>query len=122
MFYVVLCYSIFMGNANSRRDVTKLSAKQQIGLYVVLTKLYDAKNKPFYSSDFAKEMKKYLLIDDPDEYRKAIGGILGALSKNEMIKKTSGDKDPLWILPEGVRKHTVEYKSDIFPVVTHWKQ
>ena len=111
-----------MGNANSRRDVTKLSAKQQIGLYVVLNKLYDKKNLPFLSSNFAKEMKKYLLIDDPDEYRKTIGGILGALSKNEMIKKISGDKDPLWILPEDIHKNAVEYKNDIFPVVTHWQQ
>lgn len=111
-----------MKEANSRRDVTKLSAKQQIGLYVILTKLYDEKNRPFFSSDFAKEMKKYLLIDDADEYRKTIGGILGSLSKNEMIKKTSGDKDPLWILPEDIHKHAIEYKNDIFPVVTHWQQ
>lgn len=111
-----------MKDANPRRDVTKLSAKQQIGLYVVLTKLYSQKNHAFFSSDFAKEMKKYLLIKDPDEYRKTIGGILGALSKNEMIKKTSGDKDPLWILPDDIHKHAKEYKDDIFPVVTHWQK
>lgn len=111
-----------MKDANPRRDVTKLSAKQQIGLYVVLTKLYSQKNRPFFSSDFAKEMKKYLTIKDPDEYRKTIGGILGSLSKNGMIKKTSGDKDPLWILPEDIHKYAKEYKEDIFPVVTHWQQ
>lgn len=111
-----------MKDANPRRNVTELSVKQQVGLYVVLTKLYSQKNLPFLSSSFAKEMKKYLLIDDSDEYRKAIGGILGALSKNGMIKKISGDKDPLWILPEDIHKNAVEYKDNIFPVVTHWQQ
>jgi hypothetical protein len=111
-----------MNDANSKRDVTKLSAKQQVGLYVVLTKLLDENNRPFYSSDFAREMKSYLLIDDADEYRQTIGGVLGALSKNGLLKKTSGDKDPLWILSEEIHKDAASYKEDILPVVTHWQK
>lgn len=111
-----------MKEDTSRRDLTKLSVKQQVGLYVVLDKLYDEKNKPFYSSDFAREMQKYLLIEDQDEYRRTIGGILGSLSKNQLLKKMSSDRDPLWMLAEDIHQEAQSYKNDILPVAIHWQQ
>lgn len=111
-----------MNQDTPRRDMTKLSAKQQIGLYVILTKLYGEKNRPFFSSDFAEEMERYLKTNDSDEYKKIIGGILGALSKNGIIRKITGDRDPLWILPDDIYQITGDYKKAILPVVTHWEQ
>ncbi len=95
------------------RNLKELSVKQQLGLYVVLKKFYHEKNSPFYSSDFAKEMKKYLLIEDPDEYRKTIGGILGALSKNKVLQKESSDRDPLWTLAEDIHSNPDYYRNQL---------
>jgi hypothetical protein len=108
-----------------KRNLKELSAKQQVGLYVVLTKLYDDKNKPFFSSDFAKAMRKFLIIKDEAEYRKTIGGILGALSKNNILEKVSADRDPLWKLPTDIHAKPVYYKKELQhvpQVVTRWKE
>lgn len=105
-----------------QRNFKELSAKQQISLYTILDKLTDEKNHPFLSSDFAREMQKLLLIDDPAEYQQTIGGILGALSKNSLIEKISGDRDPLWVLPEDIHKNSEKYKKELFPVITYWQK
>lgn len=112
-------------NNEEKRNLKKLSAKQQIGLYVVLTKLYDQKNRPFFSSDFARAMEKFLLIADKDEYRKTIGGILGALSKNNILEKVSADRDPLWKLPIDIHAHPEHYKKELQHVpqiVARWQE
>ena len=97
----------------NNRNLRDLSVKQQVGLYVVLTKFYDPKNRPFYSSDFAKEMKKFLLIDNEDEFRRIIGGILGALSKNNILIRVSSDRDPLWRLPDDIHANTEHYRKEL---------
>lgn len=104
------------------RNIKELSTKQQIGLYTILSKLRDEKNHPFLSSDFAREMQSLLLINDPAEHQRAIGGILGALSKNSLIKKISGDRDPLWVLPEDINENAEKYKKELFPVITYWQK
>lgn len=112
-------------NTGEKRNLKSLSAKQQIGLYVVLTKLYDDKNKPFFSSDFAKAMDKFLIISDQDDYRKTIGGILGALSKNNILEKVSADRDPLWRLPVDIHANPEHYKKELNHVpqiITHWQE
>jgi hypothetical protein len=98
---------------NTNRNLSSLSVKQQVGLYVVLTKFYDIKNRPFYSSDFAKEMKKFLLIDNEDDFKRIIGGILGALSKNNILIRVSSDRDPLWKLPEDIHGDPEYYKKEL---------
>lgn len=105
-----------------QRNLKELSAKQQIGLYTILNKLMDEKNHPFLSSDFAREMQPLLLVDDPAEYQQTIGGILGALSKNSLIEKISGDKDPLWVLPMDIHENADHYKKELFPVITYWQK
>lgn len=111
-----------MENNISQRNLKELSAKQQISLYTILNKLTEEKNHPFLSSDFAREMQSLLLINDPAEYQQTIGGILGALSKNSLIEKISGDKDPLWILPDDIHKNAEKYKKALFPIITYWKK
>ncbi len=111
-----------MENNISRRNIKELSAKQQISLYTILNKLIEENNRPFLSSDFAREMQSLLLINDPAEYQQTIGGILGALSKNSLIEKISGDKDPLWILPDDIHKNAENYKKALFPVITYWQK
>ncbi|MDP3725950.1 MAG: hypothetical protein Q8R36_02005 [bacterium] len=105
-----------------QKNIKRLSTKQQIGLYTILNKLRDEKNHPFLSSDFAREMQVLLLISNPAEYQQTIGGILGALSKNSLIEKISGDKDPLWVLPEYIHKNAEKYKKELFPVITYWQK
>lgn len=95
------------------RNLSELSVKQQLGLYVVLTRLFDEKNKPFFSSNFAREMRVFLRIDDPDEYRKTIGGILGALSKNEILEKKSNDRNPLWALANDIHSNPGYYRKQL---------
>lgn len=103
-----------MNNKKSNnRNLRDLSVKQQLGLYVVLTKFYDSKNRPFYSSDFAKEIKRFLLIDNEDEFRRIIGGILGALSKNNILIRVSSDKDPLWKLPDDIHANPEYYRKEL---------
>ncbi len=97
----------------SERNLKELSVKQQLGLYVVLTKLYDKKNRHFYSSSFAEAMNPFLAIDDPDEYRKTVGGILGALSKNKVLQKESSDRDPLWSLASDIHSNPDLYKDQL---------
>lgn len=109
-------------NKGEKRNLKELSAKQQIGLYTILNKLKSENNRPFLSSDFAREMQPLLLIEDPSEYQQTIGGILGALSKNALIEKISGDRDPLWILPDDIHKNADHYKKELFPVVTYWEK
>lgn len=111
-----------MEKVTPQRNLKELSAKQQIGLYTILSKLRDEKNHPFLSSDFAREMQPLLLIKDPAEYQQTIGGILGALSKNSLIEKISGDRDPLWMLPEDIHKNADKYKKELFPVITYWQK
>ena len=82
-------------------------------LYVVLTKLYDEKNRPFYSSDFSNHMRPFLTIKDTDEFRKTIGGILGALSKNNILVRVSSDRDPLWKLPEDIHASPDHYRKEL---------
>ena len=107
------------------RNLKDLSVKQQLGLFVVLTKLYDPKNRHFYSSDFAEKIKPFLAKTDQDEIRRIIGGILGALSKNGIIEKVSSDRDPLWKLPEDIHKDPEYYRNElqhIPQVITHWQE
>lgn len=102
-----------MSDKDLNRNLKNLSVKQQIGLYVVLTKLFDSKNRPFYSSDLAKEMRPFLRIDDDDEFRRTIGGILGALSKNNILIRVSSDRDPLWKLPDDILADPKHYKKEL---------
>ncbi len=102
-----------MSGENSNRNLKNLSVKQQVGLYVVLTKLYDSQNRPFYSSDLAKAIKPFLRIEDSDEFRRTIGGILGALSKNNILVKVSSDRDPLWKLPDDIHANPEYYKKEL---------
>jgi len=111
-----------MENDIPQRNIKELSAKQQIGLYTILNKLIEEKNHPFLSSDFSREMQSLLNISDPAEYQQTIGGILGALSKNSLIEKISGDRDPLWMLPEDIHKNADKYKKELFPVITYWQK
>jgi len=98
---------------DEKRNLKALSVKQQLGLYVVLTYLYDEKNSPFYSSDFSNKMEKFLIIDDKDEYRKTIGGILGSLSKNNILEKISSDRDPIWKIADDIHSDPVYYKKEL---------
>lgn len=111
-----------MENDTPQRNLKELSVKQQIGLYTILNKLKDEKNHPFLSSDFAREMQPLLLIADPAEYQQTIGGILGSLSKNSLIEKISGDRDPLWTLPKDIYDNAEKYKKELFPVITYWQK
>ena len=99
----------------------KLSAYQQIGLYIMLGKIKGGKNRSFLSSDFAREMRSYFTTKDASEYQRIMGGILGALSKNSIIKKMTGDRDPLWSLSEYIHVNAEKYRKEIFPVYTHWE-
>lgn len=94
-------------------NLKELSVKQQLGLYVVLKKLYNKNNRHFYSSDFAKVMRPFLTIDNLDEYRKTIGGILGSLSKNKILQKESSDRDPLWSLSENIHSDPDFYRDQL---------
>jgi len=102
-------------------DTTRLPAKQQIGLYVVLTK-FKGDNPLFHSSDFSREMKSFLSTSEDNEYQKIIGGILGGLSRGQLLKKVSGDRDPLWLIPEDIHKNAELYKKELFPVATYWQK
>lgn len=107
-----------MSDKNLNRNLKNLSVKQQLGLYVVLTKLYDSKNRPFYSSNLAKAIKPFLNVDNDDEFRRIIGGILGALSKNDILIKVSSDKDPLWKLPDDILADSEYYKEQLQHIPT----
>lgn len=112
-----------MKQENQQRNMADLSVRQQLGLWVILTKLYDEKNKPFFSSDFAREMKKFLTIEDEDAYRKTIGGILSALSKNNVLEKASSDRNPLWRLPEDIHADPKHFKAELKhvpDVIVNW--
>lgn len=114
-----------MNKGSSDRNLKTLSVKQQLGLFVVLTKLYDSKNRPFYSSDFAEKIKPFLLIKDKDEFRRTIGGILGALSKNNVLLKVSGDKDPLWKLPDDIQTnpdHFIKQLQHVPDIKISWEK
>ena len=103
-----------MNNEKSNnRNLRDLSVKQQLGLYVVLKKFHDPKNRPFYSSNFAKEIKPFLSTNNEDEARRIIGGILGALSKNNILIRVSNDKDPLWKLPEDIHANPEYYRKEL---------
>jgi hypothetical protein len=114
-----------MTQENNKRDMADLSVKQQVGLWVILRELYDEKNRPFFSSEFSKKMKSYLNIDDEDTYRKTIGGILSALSKNNVLERVSSDRDPLWRLPDDIHNDPEYFKQQLkhIPHVTvEWQQ
>ena len=122
---MMLCYAMNMPNKIIDRNFKALSVKQQIGLYVVLTKFHTEENSPFFSSDFSAAMKSFLLIEDPGEYKRVIGGILGALSKNNILEKISSDKDPLWRLPEDIYANRESCKKElqhIPQVVARWEK
>jgi len=102
-----------MKQENNQRNMAELSVRQQLGLWVILAKLHDEKNRPFFSSDFAREMKNYIMIDDEDAYRKTIGGILSALSKNNILERVSSDRNPLWRLPEDINKDPKHFKEQL---------
>lgn len=104
------------------RNLKKLSAKQQVALYVMLGKLKGGKNRPFLSSDFANEVRSIFVTKDDAEYQRTIGGILGALSKNSLVEKITGDRDPLWAIPEDIYKNAEKYRKEMFPVFTYWEK
>ena len=107
----MLTYSCIMPD---RHNIKGLSVKQQLGLFVVLTKLYDKKvNRPFYSSDFSEAIKELVSAKDIDEYYKVVGGILGALSKNGILLKQSGDRDPLWTLADDIYERPGVYLEQL---------
>ncbi len=107
-----------MSDKDLNRNLKNLSVKQQLGLYVVLTTLYDSKNHPFYSSELAKAIRPFLNIDNDDEFRRIIGGILGALSKNNILIRVSSDKDPLWKLPDDILSDPERYKKELQHIPT----
>lgn len=113
-----------MNNKESNnKNIKNLSVKQQLGLYIVLNKLYDSQNHPFYSSDFAKEIKRFLLTDNENEFKRIIGGILGALSKNNILIRVSSGKDPLWKLSEDIHANPEYYKKELRHIPNieiHW--
>ena len=103
------------------RNIKKLSAKQQIGMRVILKDLIGEENTPFLSSDFSKKMQKIFPIKNDSEHQRMIGGILGALSKNSIIEKITGDRDPLWMIAEDIYENAEKYEKQIQPVLLYWK-
>ncbi len=102
-----------------KKEIKEMPVKQQVGLYVILDNFIN-KELLFKSSDFQREMKKYLILDDEDGYRRVIGGILSGLSKNNLITRMSNDKDPLWNISIDVAEDADDYKQAILPVITYW--
>lgn len=105
-----------------QKRIKNLPPKQQIGLYVILAKLYSRKNESFLSSNFSEAMQKYFKIDDSAQYGKTIGGILSSLSRNNLIERVSGGRNPLWTIPEDIKKNSSLYKNAIFNVTTYWQK
>jgi hypothetical protein len=109
-----------MKNLKLLDKVSSLPAKQQIALWVILKK-FNKKGKVYFSvSDFADEMKKYLISKDAESLGKIIGGVLSSLVRNGMIKQLTGGRDTIWTVDSELQTHAREYVSAIFPVVTYW--
>lgn len=92
-------------------NIKNLSPSQQVALWVILK----FNKKSFFSSEIAGS--EYLT----EKGRKAIGGILGALSRNGFIEKVSGGRDKLWKLNSLIENNKEFYKKEITKVKTYWR-
>lgn len=102
-------------------EVRNLPAKQQIAVWVILTK-FSKKKYTFLVSDFAEEMKKYLSPKNMKDLARIMGGVLSSLVRNGMIEQLTGGRNIIWTINPEIKKNAKEYSKLIFPVVTYWEK
>lgn len=107
-------------NLEFLKKVTSLPARQQIALWVILSKFNKPKGTWFTVADFAEETRKYFLADDTTDLARILGGILSSLYRNGMITQLTGGRKPVWQVVPELHKNAKKYRDSMFGVVTYW--
>lgn len=111
-----------MEYSNILKKVRDLPVLQQVGLYYVLDKLHSPKSEGFKSSEFSQIMLAYIKTKDAAQHGKTIGGILSSLSRNGLIERVSGGRDPSWTISDEVKEQRLAYKKAVFNIKTYWQK
>lgn len=120
VLYSSILYSPNMEPTDISKKVRDLPVLQQVGLYFILHKLDSLKNESFKSSQFSQAMQEFIKVKDAAQHGKTIGGVLSSLSRNGLIERVSGGRDPSWIIAEEVSKKKSAYKKAVFDIKTYW--
>lgn len=107
-------------NKDFLSKVTKLPARQQIALWVILKKFHKPKGTWFTVAEFSEEVKNFFLYDSLDDLGRILGGLLSSLYRNGMITQLTGGRKPVWQVVPELHKHAEDYRQAMFPVITYW--
>jgi hypothetical protein len=102
------------------KKVLSLHTRQQIALWVILSKFHKSKGTWFTVAEFAEETRKYFLTDDSKDLARILGGMLSSLYRNGMVTQLTGGRKPVWQVVPELHKNAKKYRDSMFGVVTYW--
>lgn len=103
------------------KKVLSLPARQQIALWVILSKFHKPKGTWFTVAQFAEETRKYFLTDDSKDLARIMGGMLSSLYRNGMVTQLTGGRKPVWQVAPELHKNAKKYLDSMFGVAAYWE-